>query len=82
MLMPMIEGGRAESRPAAAFNLFAWLRSALFVPHGNVAPRASQVSVRSPADQPPIARRAVDLSALAPRSDGLFVRLAERTGSQ
>jgi hypothetical protein len=54
----------------------------LFVPHGNVAPRASQVSVRSPADQPPIARRAVDLSALAPRSDGLFVRLAERTGSQ
>jgi hypothetical protein len=82
MLMPMIEGGRAGSKPAAAFDLFAWLRSALFVPHGNVAPSAGRTSLRSLADQPPIVRRVVDLSALAPRSDGLFVRLAERTGSQ
>lgn len=82
MIMPMIDGAQAESRPVAAFDLFASLRSALFVPHGNVAPTANQESVRSPADQPPHARRVVDLSALAPQSDGLFVRLAERTGSQ
>jgi hypothetical protein len=82
MLMPMVEGRQPDSRPAAAFNLFAWLRSTLFVPHGDVVPRAGQVPVRSPADQPPNVRRVVDLSALAPRSDGLFVRLAERTGSQ
>jgi hypothetical protein len=80
--MPMIEARRAESKPAAAFDLFAWLRSALFVPRGDFAPRTNQVPVRSPADQPPIVRRVVDLSALAPRSDGLFVRLAERAGSQ
>lgn len=82
MLMPMIEGRRAESRPAAAFKLFAWLRSALFVPHANVAPNAGRPPLKSQPDQPPIVRRVVDLSALAPRSDGLFVRLAERTGSQ
>jgi hypothetical protein len=76
MLMPMIDGRRPESKPAAAFNLFAWLRSALFVPHGNVTPSADRP------EQPPIVRHVVDLSALAPRSDGLFVRLAERSGSQ
>jgi soluble lytic murein transglycosylase-like protein len=82
MLMPIIEGRRAESKPAAASNLFAWLRSALFVPHGNVAPSASRPPFKSPPDQHPTIRRVVDLSALAPRSDGLFVRLAERTGAQ
>jgi hypothetical protein len=82
MRMPVIEGRRAESKPAAAFDLFACLRSTSFVPHGNVAPTANRTSVRSLADQPPIVRRVVDLSALAPRSDGLFVRLAGRTGSQ
>jgi Transglycosylase SLT domain len=82
MLMPTIQGRRAESKPAAAFDLFAWLRSALFVPHGDVVPRANQAPVRSPADQPPIVRRVVDLSAFAPRSDGLFVRLADQIGSQ
>jgi Transglycosylase SLT domain len=82
MLTSMIEGRPADSRPAAAFDLFAWLRSALFVPHSDVVSRANQTPVRSPADQPPSAGRVVDLSALAPRSDGLFVRLAERTGSQ
>jgi Transglycosylase SLT domain len=82
MLMPMIEEQRAESRPGAAFNLLAWLRSALFVPHGDVVPRPNQAPVRSLANQRPNVRRVVDLSALAPRSDGLFVRLADRTGSQ
>ena len=82
MLMPMIEGGRAESKPAAAFNLFAWFRSALFVPHGTLAPSADLTSVGRLADRPSTTRRVVDLSPLAPRSDGLFVRLAERTGSQ
>jgi hypothetical protein len=82
MLMPMIEGRRAESKRAAAFNLFGWLHSALFVRHVSVAPSADRTSVRSLADQSPIVRRVVDLSALAPRSDGLFVRLADRAGSQ
>ena len=82
MLMPMIEDQGVESRPAATLDLFAWLHSALFVPHGNVAPSADRPPFKSRPDQSPIVRRVVDLSALAPRSDGLFVRLAERTGSQ
>jgi len=82
LLRPMIEGGPPESRSTAPFDLVAWLRSALFAPHENTALVAVHAPVNASSDCPPIERRVVDLSALAPRSHGLFVRLADRTQSQ
>jgi Transglycosylase SLT domain len=82
LLMPMIDGLKAESGAAARFDLLAWLRSALFAPHQNSALVAVHETVNASRDRPPTVRRVVDLSALSPRSDGLFVRLADRTQSQ
>ena len=69
LLMPMIDGGRPESRSTAPFDLVAWLRSALFAPHENTALVAVHAPASASSDRPPIERRVVDLSALAPRSD-------------
>jgi hypothetical protein len=82
LLMPMIEGEPPESKSTAPFDLVAWLRSALFAPHENTALVAVHASVNASSERPPAERRVVDLSALAPRSAGLFVRLANRTQSQ
>jgi hypothetical protein len=82
LLMPMIDGGRPESRSTAPSDLVAWLRSALFAPHENTALVAVHAPVNASSERPPDERRVVDLSALAPRSEGLFVRLADRTQSQ
>ena len=65
MLMPMIEGRRAESRPAAAFDLFAWLRSALFVPHGE---RRSERRPTHPSDRSPINPQPSVASSISRRS--------------
>jgi hypothetical protein len=82
MLTPMIEGGPPESGSTAPFDLVAWLRSALFAPHENTALVAVHAPVNPSSDRPPTERHVIDLSALAPHSDGLFVRIADRTQSQ
>jgi hypothetical protein len=82
LLRPMIEGKPPESRSTAPFDLVVWLRSALFAAHEDTALAVVHTPVNASSDHPPIERRVVDLSALAPRSDGLFVRLADRTQSQ
>jgi hypothetical protein len=82
LLMPMIDGGRPESKSTGPFDLVAWLRSALFAPHENTALVAVHAPVSASSDRPQTERHVVDLSALAPGSDGLFVRLADRTQSQ
>ena len=82
LLMAMIDGGQPESKSTAPFDLLAWLRSALFAPHVNTALAAVHGPVNASLDRPPSVHRVVDFSALAPRSDGLFVRLADRTQSQ
>ena len=82
MLTPMIGDLRVVGKPAEPFDLLAWLRSALFAPHENAALEAVHVPVNAPPDRAPTLRRVVDLSALAPHSDGLFVRIADRTQSQ
>jgi soluble lytic murein transglycosylase-like protein len=82
MLTPMIGGGPPESGSTAPFDLVAWLRSTLFAPHENTALVAVHEPVNPSSDRPPTERHVVDLSALAPHSDGLFVRVADRTQSQ
>ena len=82
MLTPMIDGLRAENAPTPPFDLFVRLRSTLFVPHENGAPVAVDAPLNASPERPPTIRRVVDLSALAPHSDGLFVRIDDRTQSQ
>ena len=78
----MIDGGRPETKSTAPFDPVAWLRSALFAPQENTALVAVHAPVNASSDRPPTERHVVDLSALSPRWDGLFVRLAERAQSQ
>jgi hypothetical protein len=82
MLTPMIDGLRAENAPMPPFDLLVWLRSTLFVLHENGAPVAVDAPLNASPERPPTIRRVVDLSALAPHSDGMFVRIADRTQSQ
>jgi hypothetical protein len=78
----MIEGGPPDSGSTAPFDLVAWLRSALFAPHENTTLVAVHAPVNALSDRPSTERHVVDLSALAPHSDGLFVRIADRKQSQ
>jgi hypothetical protein len=81
-LAPMIGVQQGEDQRGGAFDLFAWLHAALFPPHANPSPGAVLLAVRAQPDRSPTFRRVVDLSALAPSSEGLFVRLASETGSR
>jgi Transglycosylase SLT domain len=81
-LAPMIGVQQGDERTAHSFDLIAWLQAALFPPHADPSPGAVLLAVRAQPDRSPAVRRIVDLSALAPSSDGLFVRLASETGSR
>ncbi len=81
-LAPMIGVQQGEDQKGAAFDLFAWLNAALFPPHADPSPGAVLLAVRAQPDRSSAIRRVVDLSALAPSSDGLFVRLATEAGSR
>jgi hypothetical protein len=81
-LAPMIGVQQGEDQNGAAFDLFAWLHAALFPPHADPYPGAVLLAVRAQPDRSPAVRRVVDLSALAPSSEGLFVHLAIETGSR
>jgi hypothetical protein len=81
-LAPMIGVQHGEDQKGAAFDLFARLHAALFPTHGEPSAGAVLLAVRAQPDRSPAVRRVVDLSALAPSSEGLFVRLAIETGSR
>jgi Transglycosylase SLT domain len=81
-LAPMIGAQQGEDQKGAAFDLFARLHAALFPPHADPSPGAVLLAVRSQPDRSLAVRRVVDVSALAPSSEGLFVRLAIETGSR
>jgi hypothetical protein len=81
-LAPMIGVQQGEDQKGAAFDLFVRLHAALFPPHADPSPCAVLLAVRSQPDRSLAVRRVVDLSALAPSSEGLFVRLAIETGSR
>jgi Transglycosylase SLT domain len=81
-LAPMIGVPQGEDQKGGAFDLFAWLNAALFPQHADPYPGTALLAVRAQPDRSPAVRRVVDLSALAPSSEGLFVRLAIETGSR
>ncbi len=81
-LAPMIGVQQDDNRNAYAFDLFAWLHTALFPTHAGPSSGAVLLAARAQPDRFPAVRRIVDLSALAPSSEGLFVRLASDTGSR
>jgi soluble lytic murein transglycosylase-like protein len=81
-LAPMIGVQQGEDQKGAAFDLFAWLHAALFPTHGDPSAGAALLAVRAQPDRSPAVHRVVDLSALAPSSEGLFVRLASETDSR
>ena len=82
MLSPMIGGRQVENRAVASFDVVAWARAALFATHSAHSPIAGLSSARVRAVHSPGIRRAVDLTALSPHSEGLFVRLASREREQ
>jgi hypothetical protein len=81
-LAPMIGMQQGEDQKGEAFDLFAWLHAALFPPRADPSPGSVLLAVRAQPDRSPAVRRVVDLSALAPSSEGLFVRLASETHSR
>ena len=82
MLSPMIGGGQLDTRTAVTFDVLAWARAALFATHSAHSPIAEMSSASLRAVRPSRRRRVVDLSALSPHSEGLFVRLASRERAQ
>jgi soluble lytic murein transglycosylase-like protein len=81
-LAPVIGVRQGENRKGGALDLFARLNAALFPPLADPSPGAALLAVGAQPDRSPAIRRVVDLSALAPNSDGLFVRLATEAGSR
>jgi soluble lytic murein transglycosylase-like protein len=81
-LAPVIGVQQGENQKGGAFDLFARLHAALFPQHADPYPGTALLAVRAQTDRSMAVRRVVDLSALAPSSEGLFVRLAIETGSR
>jgi soluble lytic murein transglycosylase-like protein len=82
MLSPMIGGRQVDTRAVASFDVLAWARAALFATRSAHSPNAEMSSASLRAVHSSHSRRVVDLSALSPHSEGLFVRLASRERGQ
>jgi soluble lytic murein transglycosylase-like protein len=76
MLSPMIGDGQSDDRTVASFDLIAWARATLFATHPETPPNVELPAAKVQPDRLPSVRRIVDLSALSPQSEGLFVHLA------
>ena len=76
MLSPMIGDRQSDDRTVASFDLIAWARATLFASHPEAPPDAELPAAKVQPDRLPSVRRIVDLSALSPQSEGLFVHLA------
>ena len=81
-LAPMIGVQPGDDPSAHGFDLVAWLHAALFPARADPPSGAILLAAKPPSDRSPAVRRVVDLSALAPSSEGLFVRLASKDGSR
>jgi soluble lytic murein transglycosylase-like protein len=82
MLSPMIGGQQFDDRIAAPFDLIAWARSTLFATHSEITPSAGLPAAKLQPGGTPGVHRIVDLSALSPQSEGLFVHLASSNRAQ
>jgi Transglycosylase SLT domain len=76
MLSLMIGDRQSDNRTPASFDLIAWARATLFATHPETPPNVELPAANVQPDPLPSVRRIVDLSALSPQSEGLFVELA------
>jgi Transglycosylase SLT domain len=76
MLSPMIGNRQSDDRTVASFDLIAWARATLFATHPETPPNVELPAAKVQPDRLRSVRRIVDLSALSPQSEGLFVHLA------
>ena len=76
MLSPMIGNRQSDNRTPASFDLIAWARATLFATHPETPPNVELPAANVQPDPLPSVRPIVDLSALSPQSEGLFVDLA------
>ena len=76
MLSPMIGDGQSDGRTVASFDLIGWARAKLFATHPETPPNVELPAAKVQPDRLPSVGRIVDLSALSPQSEGLFVHLA------
>ncbi len=70
---PMLDGGQVDGSIVVAADHLAWTRSPLFIGRADDGPTDKESSADLRSDRPPSSRATVDMSALAPQSDGLFV---------
>jgi hypothetical protein len=76
MLSPMIGDWQSDDRTVPSFDLIAWARATLFATHPETPPNVELPAANVQPDPLPSVRPIVDLSALSPQSEGLFVDLA------
>ena len=77
----MIGDRQSDDRTVTSFDLIAWARATLFA-HAETPPNAELTVTNMQPDRLPSVRRIVDLSALSPQSEGLFVHLANEDRPQ
>jgi hypothetical protein len=76
MLSSMIGDRQFGGRTVASFDLIAWARATLFATPPKTPPNVELPAAKVQPDRLLSVRRIVDLSALSPQSEGLFVDLA------
>jgi soluble lytic murein transglycosylase-like protein len=76
MLSPVIGDRQSDDRTVDSFDLIPWARATLFATHPETPPNVELPAAKVQPDRLPTVRRIVDLSALSPQSEDLFVHLA------
>ena len=77
-IAPLIGEGRIEDAMAIASVARSWTEGPIFVGQDQGAPTVDDVSASVRPNRSPGSHRVVDMSALVPRSDSLFVRVSAR----
>ena len=81
-LAPIVGSGDGNSFAFGISRLIAWTQAPLFAGHADSATAANRSAAKRPRDRHPNARAAVDVSAIVPRSDGLFAQRIRPEGVQ
>jgi soluble lytic murein transglycosylase-like protein len=77
-LAPLIDNERVDHTVLVAAAAQSWTAAPLFIGQNDSAPAVDQPSLPASPNQLSDSRRVVDISALAPRSDSLFVQVSAR----
>jgi hypothetical protein len=77
-IAPLIGEGRIEDAMAIASVARSWTEGPIFVGQDQGAPSVDDASASVPPKRSPSSGRIVDMSALVPRSDSLFVQISAR----